>query len=314
MFLTLVTVVLPVFLVIAAGAAAVRGRLISAGAIDGIMVYAQSFALPCVLFRGIADLDLGAVFSPRLLFSFYFGAVTCFVLGILGARRLFGARPGESVAIGFAALFSNSLLLGMPIMASAYGPDSLAPNFAIISIHAPFCYLLGITTMEVSRADGRGWRDTARAIAKALFRNALMIGLALGFLVNLSGAPLPAPLRVGVDMIADSALPTALFGLGGVLTRYSLHAKLGEAGMIAGLSLIVHPSIVYVLTQHVFALPEGFVRSAVVTAAMAPGVNAYVFASLYARAQAEAASGVLIATAASVVTVTFWLALLGGAG
>lgn len=59
-----------------------------------------------------------------------------------------------------------------------------------------------------------GLKDTARAIAKALFRNALMIGLGLGFIVNLSGLPLPRPLTIGVDMIADSALPAALFGLG----------------------------------------------------------------------------------------------------
>jgi malonate transporter len=308
--LALVTVILPVFLVIAFGAGAVRARLISAGAIDGVMLYAQGFALPCVLFRGIVELDLGAVFDWRLLGSFYTGAILCFVLGVVGARKIFHARPGESVAIGFAALFSNSLLLGIPIMSRAYGVESLAPNFAIISIHAPLCYLIGITAMEVSRADGRGLRDTARAIAKALFRNALMIGLGLGFIVNLSGLPLPEPLTIGVDMIADSALPAALFGLGGVLTRYSLKAQLGEAGLISGLSLIVHPAVAFVLSHHVFGLPPDFVRSAVVTAAMAPGVNAYVFASLYARAQAEAASAVLLATGLSVVTVTGWLALL----
>ena len=48
------------------------------------------------------------------------------------------------------------------------------------------------------------------------------------------------------------------------------------------------------------------------TAAMAPGVNAYVFASLYARGQAQAASAVLLATGLSVVTVSAWLTLLGG--
>ena len=53
-------------------------------------------------------------------------------------------------------------------------------------------------------------------------------------------------------------------------------------------------------------------RSAVVTAAMAPGVNTYVFASLYARGQAQAASAVLLATALSVLTVSAWLAILGG--
>jgi hypothetical protein len=312
--LLLVNVVLPVFLVIGGGYAAARAGVFSAGVVDGLMAFTLNFAVPCLLFRGIAELDLGATFDWRLLVSFYAGAVICFALGIAGARLIFRRRPGEAVAIGFGALFSNSLLLGIPIMERAYGPDALAPNFAIIAIHAPFCYLLGITVMEFVRADGRGLAGTARAVARAMFRNALMIGLALGFVVNLAGVALPEPVRVAVGMMADAALPAALFGLGGVLTRYAIRASLGEAGLIAGLSLVLHPAVAYGLSAHVFALPEGFVRSAVVTAAMAPGVNAYVFASLYARGQAQAASVVLLATAASVFTIAAWLALLGAGG
>jgi len=312
--LTLVGVVLPVFLVIGAGYVATRARLFPPLAVDGLMLFSQTFAIPCLLFRAIANLDLGAVFDLRLLASFYTGAVVAFALGVIGARRLFRRRPGEAVAVGFGALFSNSVLLGLPIMERAYGSGSLAPNFAIIAIHAPFCYLLGITTMEFARADGRGLAGTLNAVARAMFRNALTIGLALGFAVNLGGIPQPEPLRVAVDMMAAAALPAALFGLGGMLTRYALRASLGEAGMIAGLSLFVHPAITWVLAAPVFDLPEAFLRSAVVTAAMAPGVNAYVFASLYARGQAQAASVVLLATAASVLTVSAWLTLLGGAG
>ena len=307
-------VVLPVFLVIGAGYAATRSGIFSSSAVDGLMVFTQSFAIPCLLFRALVDLDLGAVFDPRLLLSFYTGAVVCFVLGILGARRLFGRRPGEAVAIGFGALFSNSVLLGLPIMERAYGVEALAPSFAIISIHAPFCYLVGITTMEFARADGRSLAGTARAVARAMFRNALMIGLMLGFAVNLGDIPLPGPLRAALDMMADAALPAALFGLGGVLTRYAIRASLAEAGMIAALSLVLHPAIALLLSAGVFDLPEGFVRSAVVTSAMAPGVNSYVFASLYARGQAQAASAILLATGLSVLTVSAWLALLGGVG
>lgn len=307
-------VVLPVFLVMAAGYAATRSGVFSSSAVDGLMVFTQNFAIPCLLFRALVDLDLGAVFDPRLLASFYVGAVTCFVLGILGARLAFGRRPGEAVAIGFGALFSNSVLLGLPIMERAYGADSLSPTFAIISIHAPFCYLVGIATMEFARADGRGLADTLRAVGRAMFRNALMIGLMLGFVVNLGGIPLPGPLRDALDMMANAALPGALFGLGGILTRYAIRASLAEAGMIAALSLILHPGIAYALSAGVFGLPEGFVRSAVVTAAMAPGVNTYVFASLYGRGQAQAASTILLATGLSVLTVSAWLAILGGAG
>jgi malonate transporter and related proteins len=310
--LDLVYVVMPVFLVIGAGYAAVRSRLFSSAAVDGLMVYTQGFAIPCLLFRAIVDLDLRAAFDPGLLVAFYTGAVVCFALGVLGARRIFQRRPGEAVAIGFGALFSNSVLLGLPIMERAYGAAALAPNYAIIALHAPFCYLLGITVMEAVRADGRGFVETARAVVRAMFRNALMIGIALGFVFNAGDLPVPATVRAAVDMVAASALPAALFGLGGILTRYSLRASLGEAGMIAGLSLLLHPAITYGLAAGAFALPADFVRSATVTAAMAPGVNAYVFASLYQRGQAQAASVVLLATAVSVLTVSAWLAVLGG--
>jgi predicted permease len=310
--LAVLLVVLPVFLVIGAGYLATRAGLFSSSAVDGLMVYTQSFAVPCLLFRGLVDLDLGAVFDRRLLLSFYAGASVAFALGVLATRYLFRRRPGEAVAIGFGALFSNSVLLGLPIMERAYGPGSLAPNFAIISIHAPFCYLVGITAMEVARADGGGLGATLRAIGRAVFRNALMIALGLGFAVNLLGIELPGPVRSAVDMVAASALPGALFALGGVFTRYAFRASLAEAGTISALSLILHPAIAYLLAVDVLGLPDGFVRSAVVTAAMAPGVNTYVFASLYGRGQAQAASTILLATAASVLTVSAWLALLGG--
>ena len=47
-------------------------------------------------------------------------------------------------------------------------------------------------------------------------------------------------------------------------------------------------------------------------AAMAPGVNAYVFASMYDRAVGAVATTVIISTLACVATASFWLWMLGG--
>ena len=44
---------------------------------------------------------------------------------------------------------------------------------------------------------------------------------------------------------------------------------------------------------------------------MAPGVNAYIFANMYGRAKRVAASSVLVATAASILTAWMWLMVLG---
>jgi predicted permease len=311
--LSILFVVAPVFLTIGAGYAAVRTGLFPASAVDGLMAFAVRFAAPALLFAAIYRLDIGAIFDWRLLASFYAGAVVCFVAGVALARLVWGRRPGEAVAIGFCALFSNSLLLGLPIMTQAYGEAALAPNFAIISLHAPFCYLVGIVTMEFSRRDGAGLARTIRSAAAAMFSNALTIGLAIGFALNLGGIDVPAPVMSAVDLIAQAALPAALFGLGGALTRYALRDDIGVAAAAAGLSIVVHPAIAYALSVWVFDLPQDWVRAAVVTAAMPTGLNGYVFAAMYGRAQSAAASIVLLGTAASVVTVTFWLWALGGA-
>ena len=113
-----------------------------------------------------------------------------------------------------------------------------------------------------------------------------------------------------MDMVAASALPAALFGLGGVLLRYRPEGDGRAIAMVTGLSLLVHPAVAYLLGQFVFDLPVAGLRSATLTAAMAPGVNAYLFANMYGVARRVAASSVLVATAGSILSIWAWLAIL----
>ncbi|WP_371054430.1 AEC family transporter [Rhodosalinus sp. K401] len=307
----LIEVVLPVFLVIGFGYAAVWRGLFSESAVDGLMVFTQRFALPCLLFRALSTLDLGAGFDPALIGSFYAGAVAGFLAGLLGARYLFGRDWEDAVAIGFCCLFSNSLLLGLPITERAYGADALAGNYAIIALHSPFCYALGIAAMELVRARraGAGTAGLPTKVAGAMLKNALILGILAGIAVNLSGWPLPVPIGDALDLMVRAALPAALFGLGGVLYRYRPEGDLRTIAFVAAVSLLLHPAVVWGLGQ-ASGLPETGLRSAVVTAAMAPGVNTYIFADMYGRARRVAASSVLIGTAASVFTAWLWLAAL----
>ena len=67
----LLEVILPVFLVIGFGYFAVWRRLFSDAAVDGLMSFTQTFAVPCLLFQAIARLDLSSNFELPLLASFY---------------------------------------------------------------------------------------------------------------------------------------------------------------------------------------------------------------------------------------------------
>ncbi|MEW9921985.1 AEC family transporter [Marimonas sp. MJW-29] len=307
---TLLDVILPVFIVIGFGYVAVWREYFPISGIDGVMRFTQGFAIPCLLFQAIAKIDLATSFDFRLLFSFYTGAAICFALGIIGARVFFKRDWEDCVAIGFCSLFSNSVLLGLPIAERAYGPDALTGNYAIIAFHSPFCYGLGITVMEIVRNRGQSGMALVRSVSGAMFRNALVIGILLGFAVNLSGLPVPGVVDDALSLIVRAALPAALFALGGVLIQYKPEGDMKTIAMVCAISLLIHPAITWGFGSALSLDPE-FFRAAVLTAAMAPGFNAYIFADLYGRARRVAASAVLIATGSSIVTVWFWLSVLG---
>jgi hypothetical protein len=307
---TLFEVILPVFLVIGFGWLARWRQLLGDGAVDGLMTYAQTFAFPVLLFRAVSRLHLGETFNPTMLGAFYTGVVVGFAAGLLGARFIFKRRWEDSVAIAFAAAFSNGGLLGLPITERAYGSDALAWNFAIIAFHAPFVYTLGVTGMEIVRAGGRGVTATIWSVIRSMAKNPFVIGIGLGALVNLSGLTVPGPVGSAVDMVAASAIPVALVGLGGVLFRYRPEGDLRLVAWVAAVSLIVHPATVFGLA-HAFHLSLGPTRSAVLMAAMAPGVNSYVFANMYGVAKRVAATTVLVGTALSIFSIWVWLGVLG---
>ena len=306
----LLDVILPVFLVIGFGYVAVWRGFFTQTGVDALMKFSQNFAIPCLLFSAIANLDLSTSLDWRLLTSFYAGAASGFALGTFGAYYIFKREIEDAIAIGFCCLFSNSVLLGLAINERAYGPDALAGAYAIIAFHSPFCYGLGITAMEIARNRGGSPLTMARGVVRAMFRNVLVLAIIAGFIVNLSGLTLPGVLRDGLDLVIRAALPTALFALGGVLIQYKPEGDARTIAMVCVISLLIHPAITFTLGS-ALSVPSDTYKAAVLTAAMAPGVNGYIFANMYGRAKRVAATSVLVATGLTILTAWMWLVALG---
>jgi len=305
-------VILPVFLVITTGYLSVWHKWLNAKNIDSLTTFAQNFAIPCFLFFAIAKIEIAEYFNFWLFVSFYLGALICFIIGVLAAYFYFNRDMEESICIGFTCLFSNSILLGLPIMENAHGPTSLGSNFAIISFHAPFCYLIGILSMEFFRESNKALnlKKSLTHIFNSVFKNPLIIAIFAGFLVNIFGLPIPFSIWSGLSIIKEAALPTALFALGGVLYQYRPGGDRQTICFIIFVSIILHPSLVY-FTSISSSLTLDQIRSAVITAAMAPGINAFLFASTYKKAQPIVASSILFGTIATVFTASIWILILG---
>ena len=277
---------------------------------DSLNAYVVKLAVPVLLFMAMYQLEFKSAFNFQMLVSFYTGAVAAFVAGIILSRLIWKRRPGEAVAAGFCAVFSNTVLIGLPVSQLAFGEAILTPIFGIIAFHASFLYTLGMFTMEFSRRDGRGLWDTVKAASQSVLANPLMAGILMGMLVNLTGIKLFPQLEQALDMIRLTAIPAALVGIGIALNRYKISSEIPESLMVLALALAVHPAIAFVLAHHVFALDGMLVQAAVVLAAMPPGMNVYIFAAMYHRAESLSASVLIIGNILAVFTIPLWLVLI----
>ena len=84
---------------------------------------------------------------------------------------------------------------------------------------------------------------------------------------------------------------------------------MGVIFMIAVITLVVHPALVWIFGKS-FNLDQAGFRSAVLTSAMAPGINAYIFANMYSLARQVAASSVLVTPGASLFSLWWWISYL----
>ena len=135
------------------------------------------------------------------------------------------------------------------------------------------------------------------------------MGLTLGLLFNLIDIQLFQPIYKAFSLISIGAVSIALFSLGGVLVAYNLSGNLNKIILISFLSLFIHPIITFSMGSFYFTLPSDILRNAILTAAMGPGINAFIFASIYKIEMEVTAGAILICTPISIFTSLFWISI-----
>ncbi|HEY4200987.1 MAG TPA: AEC family transporter [Devosiaceae bacterium] len=310
--LTIFNVVLPVFAILALGYTAVRAKLFPTEGVRGLVSFVNNYATPCLLFQAMLSADFKTAFNPSIIVPFYIGALVSFVFGTIISIKVFKKRPGEGVASGFAATFTNTVLIGIPIVQRAFGQEAMPIVYSIIAFHSP-CLITGaMIVMEFVRRDGRPLREVLPGAGKRIAQNPLLWGVAAGFICNIAGLKLPEPGTAFFTMMSQAVQPAALFGLGGALNEYKISESWLESSVMALFKLIIHPTIAYLIMIPILHVPMEFARYGILMAGMPTGINAYVFATFYNRGIGVSNSTILITTALSVLTSTFWLYVLSG--
>ncbi|HMB76070.1 MAG TPA: AEC family transporter [Kiloniellaceae bacterium] len=302
--------VFPIFALIACGFFGGRRRLVSAAAAKGLSDFVYYLAVPALLFRTMATTDLALDQDLSLPLGYFGATVLVFLLTALVGGTIFQVTRSERALQGMSATFSNTVLVGIPLVLAIFGEAGLVPLMLIITFHSGVLFSLTILAVEFGRGGQRLLPALAR-VPRALAVNPVILGLIGGLAFSFSGLTLPLALDRFAALLGGASAPCALFALGASMAGFKLGGNLKEVCLWTLVKLVLHPLLVALTMVYVVEVPRLYASVAVLTAALPAGINVFIWAKSYEIYVARAASMVLISTLVSTVTLSLLVFYLG---
>jgi predicted permease len=306
--MAIISIITPLLLLCLLGYFSTRYGWLNKTQLDGLSKFTFAFSIPAYLFINMATASFGSI-NSALFISFYLPVCGLYLL-ITGLVYFYQPsskqRLASAAVLGLGSCYSNTIIVGLPILLSAMGEQVVALVFLIISFHSALLFTL--TSVICALAAGKGMN--LLPLARNVLLNPLIIAIMAGLLFNLSGIALPQVLNQTLVMLGKPAISCALFVLGGTLTYYQLKKSLALISLISVIKLCVLPALVYLIASQVFMLDKDLITVLVILTASPIGVNAYLIAANEKHHQQVIAGGVIASTIASVVTLSSWLYFL----
>jgi len=293
----------PIFLLILIGYGAVRAGILAKENVRYLGVYTLNFALPALVFKALAQRPLVEVLNGSYLLIYRGASILSFVAIYSLSRWAFG-RPGSVAGLqGMGAAASNSGFIGYPVAAMVVGPTAVVAMALNMIVENGIIIPLAIALAEAGLGQGRGFRAVWWGAARTLVRNPLIIAIAAGMALSLTGLALPGPVAKAIDMMAVAAAPVALFVVGGSLVGLSIRGELASIGMVAAGKLLLHPLLVVAGVLLIDGLAPDLRRAAIVFAAC-PMLTIYPLFGLRFGQQDNCAAILVVTTGLSFITLS----------
>ena len=297
----------PVFITVFAGYAVARLPLWrpmfthwSSRAVFGVL-------LPALLFHKLSDFSNLPPVDARLLLAFFGGCFVVFAIGrAIGAFAFHLDGVGQSVfALG--GIFSNNVLLGLPLARAAFGAAAVPSVALVIVFNSLTLWTLVSVSIEWARHGSlsvHGFLRTTLSVLTNPIVASILIGTAFGF----SGLTLPGPIASVIQAFAHVAGPASLVVLGMGLASHGILRDIRVSLMISVIKLVVQPLVVWLLAR-ALGLPALESKVVVLLASMSTGANVYLMAIQFETLEAAIASSLVLSTALAALTtpVLLWL-------
>ena len=305
MFGPVVDVIIPIFGLLMVGYFTIMLGWFDKTAIRGLTRFVFDFAVPMLLLRTVSTAKLPEEIPWNFLGSYYLGTMLVLFSGLIIVRIMYRITFSEQVVSAFSCSFSNTVLLGIPLVLLAFGDQGTLPLFIIIGTHGFVMFPLFTIMMEIGQIGKAPVKTLFAKTLYGLITNPLVIGLLGGLGCNLLGITLWKPLDEIAKLLGNAVTPGALFALGATLAGFRKKIQWKELPMVVLMKIIVHPLLVWLLAVIVFSLTETiWIQVLVILAALPTGVNPFLFASRYNAGLLLSSGAVFISTFISIFTLS----------
>jgi malonate transporter len=267
-----------------------------------------NIALPAMLFHLMSKLNTMPPVKPSVLIAFFGGCLIVFLIGRGIAARVFRLDGVAQSVFAMGGIFSNNVLLGLPLVKITLGADAV-PSAALVIVFNAFTLW---TLVSVSIEWAKHGSFTLVGFGKMAFgviTSPLVAGIVFGTLFGLAGLQLPKIADDTMQILSDVGGPSALLILGMGLVQYGVRSGWQHSAAICGLKLVVFPLVVWILAA-ALRLPAIETEAIVLLASMSVGANVYLMSMQFQSMQSAIASGMVLSTALAAITTPLFLAAM----
>jgi predicted permease len=295
-FERIVSIIVPVFAVIAVGYAYARWRgervRPEVAALNGVNL---NLLVPLLCFTALAARDFELARHVPLL-----AGALCVVLvsGLIAwlVARLAGYDPSTFVP---PMMFNNCGNMGLPLAVLAFGAAGLGPAVAMFLVSNLLHFSLGVRIVNHGRVP---WRRSLGLLASPI-----MVGTLTGLVFALLKLRVPDAVFGALKLLGDACIPLMLFAVGVRLLDVNLRAwRIGVVGaIVCPLSGLAGAYIATAL----LGLDDLSRAQLFLFAALPPAVLNFMIAEVYQQEPAKVASITLLGNLAALVFVPLGLVL-----
>jgi malonate transporter and related proteins len=308
MLLHLVALTAPLFLLVLVGFALSRfGWPRSAS--DALTRFVFTVAVPTLLFRLMSGFSHLPRVDLRLLIAFFGGCLVVYAIGRLLGAWLFRMDGATQSVFAIGGIFSNNVLLGIPLAKVTLGDASLPAVSLVLVFNSLTLWTLVSVSVEWAKhrdLSMAGIAKTGRGVLRNPVVASILGGTGFGFL----NWPLPGVIDQTLQMVSQAAVPLSLIALGMGLAEFGVRAGWRESTAIAVLKLVAQPLVVYALAR-MLGLPPLETSAVVMLAALPVGANVYLMARQFGVLGSAVASSIVLTTALAALTTPVALTLIG---